>query len=280
MDRLFVIIGALGYLLAFVTALGALRLRERPPRSWIMTAIGGGFLFQTVGLHLRGFEVGSCPIGNPYEVLQFISWSIILIYLLAGPIFRLSLLGSLSASLAAVLSVLGLAVPAWDTLGSRGMFGGDPWIEAHAAIALLSYGVFGLLAATSGLYLAQNYGLKSKRFSRLLNLFPSLVELESVNFRLLVLGCGVLSFSLIIGSVFWLNNWGETSMTKLIFTVALWGAYLVVLLLRLSQKLVGFSLSVACLSLFAAALLALWPVEADRVQAHPQAIPASVSSHG
>ncbi|MDP0499929.1 MAG: cytochrome c biogenesis protein CcsA [Verrucomicrobiota bacterium JB022] len=279
MDRLFVIIGAIGYLVAFAIALGALRVRERPPRAWIMTAIGAGFLFQTIGLHLRGFAVGACPIGNPYEVLQFISWSIILVYLLAGPIFRLSLLGSVSATLAALLSVLGLIVPGWDHPTPGKLFG-DPWIEMHAALALMSYGIFGLLAVTSGLYLAQNYGLKSKRFSVLLRLFPSLVELESVNFRLLVIGCGMFSCALVIGSVYWLNNWGDTSVPKLIITVALWSAYLAVLVLRLGQKLVGFSLSVACLSLFVGALLALWPVEADRVQSHPQAVPADVAHHG
>jgi ABC-type uncharacterized transport system permease subunit len=28
------------------------------------------------------------------------------------------------------------------------IFGGNPWIELHAALAIFSYGVFGLLALT------------------------------------------------------------------------------------------------------------------------------------
>src|SRR5690606_13094825 len=112
----------------------------------------------------RGLAVQSCPIGNPFEVLQFVSWSIVLIYILTGPVFRTSLLGSFCAVLAGLLSVGSLLVPSWDQPYPAGaLFGGDAWVEAHAAIALFSYGLFGMLAVTSVMYLLQNYGLKHKR---------------------------------------------------------------------------------------------------------------------
>ena len=44
------------------------------------------------------------------------------------------------------VSLISLAFPAWDGTRSNNLFGGNPWIEFHAALALFSYGVFALLA--------------------------------------------------------------------------------------------------------------------------------------
>src|SRR5260370_7454296 len=51
-----------------------------------------GFICQTVFLGIRGHEVGRCPITNFCELLTFLSWSMILIYLWMGSYYHLSLL--------------------------------------------------------------------------------------------------------------------------------------------------------------------------------------------
>ena len=70
--------------------------------------------------------------------------------------------GAGPVGMAAALTLVSLSFPAWDATRRAHVFGGNPWIELHAAIALFSYGVFGLVALTSVMYLLRNFSLKKK----------------------------------------------------------------------------------------------------------------------
>lgn len=264
--RTWMLFGALLYAASLLLAAAGLLGKPRSlPRRLIFGCMVLGFLLQSVGLHQRGLAVQSCPIGNPFEVLQFVSWSTVLIYILTGPVFRTSLLGSFCGTLAVLLSLGSFFVPGWDRpYPPGGLFGGDPWVEAHAALALFSYGLFGMLAVTSAMYLLQNYGLKQKRTTGLFAYLPSIVQLEEMSRRLLVLGCLFYTVAIGIGSVSWLQNWQDLSIGKLVATVLLWVGYLVLLLARRRRWITVQRAAWCGLLLFAVALLVLWPVEANR----------------
>ncbi len=264
--RFWMLLGAILYAASLLLATIGLSDRRREfPRRYVFACVLTGFILQTIGLHQRGMSVQSCPIGNPFEVLQFISWSIILIYILTGPVFRMSLLGSFSASLAAVLGLISFAIPSWDKPYTPGrLFGGDPWIEAHASIALFSYGLFAMLALTSVMYLLQNYGLKRKRTKGIFSLLPSIVQLELVSLRLLQLACTFYTVSLIIGSVSWIPAWREISLVKFGTTILLWIGYVGLLLARHQRWVRIHRAAWIAILLFLIALLILWPVEANR----------------
>lgn len=265
-ERTWMLLGALLYAASLLlAAVGLADRRRRFPHRYIFGCVLIGFLLQTLGIHQRGLEVHSCPIGNPFEVLQFISWSMILIYILTGPMFRMSLLGSFSATVAAVLGLTSFAVPGWDAAYGPGrLFGGDPWVETHAALALFSYGLFGMLAVTSGMYLLQNHGLKQKRTKGLFAYLPSIVQLEVVSHRLLWLACAFYTIALVIGSVTWVETWRDISLFKLTATVLLWIGYGVLLVARQRHWIRMHRAAWCGLALFAFALLVLWPVEANR----------------
>ena len=271
-ERTWMLLGALLYAMSLLLAAVGLADRRRQfPHRYIFGCVLIGFLLQTMGIHQRGLEVQSCPIGNPFEVLQFISWSMILIYILTGPMFRMSLLGSFSATAAAVLGLSSFVVPGGDAAYEPGLFGGNPWVETHAALALFSYGLFGMLAVTSGMYLLQNYGLKQKRTKGLFAYLPSIVQLEAVNHRLLWLACSFYTIALVIGSVTWVETWRDISLFKLIATVLLWAAYGSLLLARQRHWIRMHRAAWCGLVLFGLALLVLWPVEANRGTDEPQA---------
>jgi HemX protein len=277
-DRLWMALGAMVFAAALGFSLFSVFVRRQlPERPWMLLLLLLGFAFQTVGLHLRGIEIRSCPIGNPFEVLQFISWSTIVVYLLTGTIFRTSLLGSFCATLAMALSILSFAVPAWDNPHPSGLFGGNPWIEAHASLAVFSYGVFGLLAVTGAMYLLQDYGLKRKRFTILFRLLPPLAQLDLVNLRLASVGVGVFSFSLVIGSVYWIGHWDAVALGKLVTTLLLWLGYLVLLFGRWLKWLRGTRFAWAAIILFVSALVVLWPVEEARTASLDPHVPSSLS---
>ena len=41
-----------------------------------------GFVLQSIALYLRALVIHACPLGNTFEILQFILWSLILLFLL------------------------------------------------------------------------------------------------------------------------------------------------------------------------------------------------------
>jgi len=254
-------------------ALGAVSLLRgrRGSTAAIYVVLAAGYAFQTFGLYLRGVAVHGCPLGNKFELVQFTAWSAASLYLVVGPAFRLSLLGFGTALLAAGLGLAALLFPEWDAARRTHIFGGNPWIEFHAALALFSYGVFGLLALVSGLYLFRHHGLKSKRVGGAFALLPSIRDLDVIGLRLLAAGVALLALSLGVGSVWWLREPASVNLFKLLATVGVFLAYALALILRLSGRLVGRRQALAGVGLFLAALLSIAPVNSSRHPAGPDA---------
>jgi HemX protein len=269
-DRSWLCLASVCYLAGLLLGTVALLRDRRQPRLTIYALIAAGFLLQTLGLYLRGLAVKGCPIGNLFEIFQFTAWSAISLYLVVGATFRLSLLGYFTSCLSTVLTLLSLAVPAWDATRQVAAFGGHAWVEFHAALALFSYGVFALLALTSGMYLLQTYSLKNKHLHGLFSFLPSILELDLISVRLLVVGVVLMTWSLGIGSFHWLQDLSSVDTPKLV-TAGVWLAYLAALILRLRSKLVSQRLAWACVALFALALLSLGPVNASRHPVAPDA---------
>lgn len=247
----------------------------RPSGVSIYSLVAAGYLLQLLGLGLRGRAVGGCPLGNQFEVLQFTAWSATTLYLVIGVTFRNSLLGYFTSILAAALTLISLAVPGWDSSLRTHIFGGNPWIELHAALAVFSYGVFGLLALTSIMFLARHHSLKSKHLDGWVSFLPSALDLDHIGVRLLVSGVAILATSLAVGSVYWLRDTATANLLKILFTVAVWAAYSAALGLRLGGRLLPRRFAWTCALLFAAALLSLKVVDDSRHPALPPAITAA-----
>ncbi len=185
-----------------------------------------GFALQTTFLYMRGQEVGQCPMKSLPDILVFISWSMVLLYFLVGPAYRLSLLGVFTAPLVALLQTLAALLP--------GAFAPYPakskiiaLVELHAAVALVAYAAFAMAAVTGVMFLLQERLLKSHRIGKLFFQLPPIRELARAIFRLVLLGLGLLSAALAMS--FGLENTAPTS--KLAFAWGVWGLYATVALL-------------------------------------------------
>jgi len=231
-----------------------------------------GYVLQFIGLGVRGRSTGGCPLGNQFEIFQFTAWSAITLYLVVGVTFRSSVLGFFTSCLGAALTFVSLSIPAWDAVRRTHIFGGNPWIELHAALAIFSYGVFGLLALTSGLFLLRHFSLKSKRLGGWFSFLPSILDLDHIEMRLLAAGFGLLTLALVFGSVYWSRDMASVDHAKLAATVAVWAGAAAALLLRAIGRLLARRFAWACLALFAAALLSLAAVDESR---HPGVPPPS-----
>jgi ABC-type uncharacterized transport system permease subunit len=265
-DRSLLWLGALLYLAGFVTGLIGLTKRQSPAglRTMLNSLLVGGWVFQWLGLYMRGMVAKGCPLGNTFEIVQFVAWSAMLVYFFVGTAFRVSLLGLFTAGYAATLALVSLLISHWDMVRGQKLFGENPWIEVHAALAVFSYGVFGLLALTSIMQLLQNWSLKNKRLNGLFWFLPSVVQLEQINYRLIMLGVLVLTFSLSVGASWWVRNTESVHLPKLLVTVGVWFSYLIVLLLRWRGRLVSVRFAWVCLVMFCLALLSLGPVNSNR----------------
>ena len=273
-DRQWLWLSAGFYLAGFLLGTWSFLRRGRPTGVLVYALIAIGYGLQLAGLGLRGRAVGGCPLGNTFELLQFTAWSAISLYLVVGVAFRSSVLGFFTASLAATLTLVSLAVPAWDATRRVRIFGQNPWIELHAALALFSYGVLALLALTSLMLLLRHFSLKSKNLGGLFSFLPSMVDLDQIGLRLLTTAVVLLAASLAVGSNYWLRDSASATSFKLIFTVAVWLAATVALVLRLRGQLLAKRFAWTGLLLFAAALLSLWPIDNSR---RPAAAPATTT---
>ncbi|MBK9991418.1 MAG: cytochrome c biogenesis protein CcsA [Verrucomicrobia bacterium] len=263
-DRTWLWFAATLYLAGFILGTVALLRERRQSRVWMYILIVAGFTLQTVGLVLRGRAVHGCPITNIFELFQFTAWSATSLYLVIGPTFRLSLLGYFNTCLSATLTLVSLLIPAWDIARMTKGFSGSPWIEFHAALALFSYGVFGLLALTSIMYLLQVFSLQRHHLRGVFSFLPSVVDLDHINFRLLTAGAVLMSAAVAVGYVHWMEDRDSVAAIKILITGSIWLAYAVALVLRLRGILLTKRLAWTCIVLFVAALFSLGIIESNR----------------
>jgi ABC-type uncharacterized transport system permease subunit len=274
-DRCWLWLAATLYLIGFILGTVALLRERRHSRVWMYSLIAGGFAIQTIGLGLRGRAVHGCPITNIFELFQFTAWSATSLYLVIGPTFRLSLLGYFTACLSATLTLVSLLIPAWDVARRVNNFDGSAWIEFHAALAMFSYGVFGLLALTSIMYLLQVFSLKRHHLRGFFSFLPSVVDLDHINFRLLTAGVVLMTAALSVGYVHWVQDSERVAFIKIFVTGSIWATYGAALVLRWRGILITKRLAWTCIVLFLAALLSLGVIESNRKT--PSTVPVAAS---
>ena len=149
-------------------------------------------------------------------------------------------------------------------------------IFIHLACSLASYVAF-LIAFVSGLlFLMQHWQLKHKHMGLLFHRLPALGALERVNVWSIGLGFGLLSIGLSLGLLkarWLLGQWWRWD-SKELFALALWSAYLGVVVAR--ARAVGRGRKVAMLSVLGFTLVLLTFLGANRwlPSWHPKAVVA------
>ncbi len=242
---------SLFFLAAVLRSLILLRAgrRESPLISWVF--MGGGFAFQSAFLYLRGQAFGACPLGTFADILAFLGWAIVLIYLAVGPAYRLSLLGFFTAPLVLALQLTALAT--LSPLTSSRMGAPNAWVELHAALSVVAYGAFGLAGVAGLMYLVQERLLKQHRLSRLFYELPPIQDLSVANGRLLSLGFGLLTVAFLAGAVAAL----PVEALKLWGSLGIWLLYAVLLWLRHRHRLSARQLARLSLAAFACVIITL-----------------------
>ena len=187
---------------------------------WLIAA---GFACQCYFLYVRGQNLGRCPVTNPFELLTFTGWSMVLFYFLVGSAYRLSLLGAFTAPLAFLMQLTALLKP--DTPALPGRAAPGLWTEMHVTLSLLAYGAFSLACVAGVMFLVQDRLLKRHKAMSLVRNLPPVHYLSLAVRRLIIAGTVILTAG--IAAAYQMP--ATPAAGKLVVVWIVWGAYILLL---------------------------------------------------
>ena len=229
-----------------------------------------GFVLQSIALYLRALVIHACPLGNTFEILQFILWSLILLFLLIRPVIKIQALGLFIIFIASLVSAISLFIPSFDSPYTLALEANTPFIELHASLAIFSYAIYMLLAIVSSMLLIQQWGLKKQRFKGLFRHLPAVQKLDSIANVLVWLASLTLFVGILFGSFYWNENPETVPLFKLLLTTLILILYCVVGILKHFNKITPQKQAIAYLLLFVLAILSLDTVQTEKIQVPPQ----------
>ena len=198
-DRYLLAASTFCFLLGFAYTMFILGTGRHRPSRFNFSAMAAGFAFQTAFLVERGHALNACPLTNLFEVLIFLSWSMVLLYFVVGTTYRLSLLGLFTSPLAFTFQAVALIAPMDSPPGPRIRVVTQPWLETHAAISIVAYGAFALACVAGVMYLIQERQLKTHRLRGLFFQLPPIADLAVAINRLILTGFILLTIGLLTG---------------------------------------------------------------------------------
>jgi len=212
---------------------------------WMFGALGCQFAF----LWMRGMARGACPLGDSGELLAFFGWSLTLCYLLTGHAYRWSPVGVFTAPMVVAAQLAAL----WP-----GMLADAPgvpkavnaWGEWHAAMSVLSYGMFGMAAVTAAMFLVLDRKLKGRDVeSWWFRAMPPVGDLRISTMRLVRLGWLLMTLGVACG---WMARagGGRGAVGHLVAALVVWFAYLALLVFERVRGVGGRRLAMLVVAMF------------------------------
>lgn len=247
-------ISTLCFLAAITRTAASLRAGVFRPGRFSFVMIALGCAFQTAFLSIRGNSLGRCPLTNLFEVLVFMAWSIALIYLLIGSVYRLSLMGAFTAPLVVLIQTIALITP----IDVRHPMKLEPnsWLEFHASMSIIAYGAFGLACIAAVMYLVQERQLKTHQLHSIFYHLPPLTDLFVAITRLLWFG--FVLYTLGIASGFLTGR--PLPHVQIVAAIGVWLLYAAILQGRHIRRLAPKRVAALCIIGFSVALTLLWGI--------------------
>ena len=250
MERALLVASTFCFLIGFAYTMYSIGARNYRSSGFNFLAILLGFIFQTVFLSVRGHAEGRCPLTSLFEVFIFLSWSVVLLYMLVGPAYRLSLMGVFTSPMVFVLQLF--AMLALNDVHTQGKISPNPWVEMHAAVSVVAYGAFAVAGIASAMYLAQDRQLKTHQLGKFFFHLPPIANLAVAINRLLLAGFILLTVGLITG--FKVGFHGH----QIFWGVGVWFIYGIILQAEKLKKLTPRRVAILSVLAFSLTLSTLW----------------------
>jgi len=166
-----------------------------------------GFAVHTGALCTHFFQSGYPNVAQFREALSLYSWLLVAGFLLVQLKYRLSVLGSIIAPLATLMTLAAFAFGTGPEELPPGLK--TYWLPVHVTLAFLGNAAFALAFGVSLIYLLQEYHLKHKKMISLMKRLPSLEALDRMNYVFLVWGFPLMTLGILSGSLWAGIQWGD-----------------------------------------------------------------------
>lgn len=216
-----------------------------------------GWLAQTALLVVQVARSDGFPWDTWASALSLLGWLVVSAYLVWGCHARYRLLGLAVMPLVVALLVLARLGGGTDAAGATEQ--STLFLVTHVAFLLAAFAGFTLAAALSALYLWQERRLKRHEAGRVLGRAPSLVTLERLAARTILVALPALTVGIVAG-LLRLADQNEGIDALMGVTFGAWAVYVLFLLARYELRLRGRRAAWVALGGFALVLLALLPV--------------------
>lgn len=213
-------------------------------------AMGVGFLFHGGAVAFRVVDLASDGTFRFAEGLSFLAFLTVGAALLVNRFYRVPVIGAFVAPL-----VLAVLIPAHAIPGAEARVTGslvNVVLPLHIGVALGGVALFALGFGVALMYLLLERELKAKKLGAMFRRLPSLQLLDSLNYRLVVLGFAALSITIATGALFsematgTLVDFGP----KQTFALVAWGLSAAVVALRQTIGWRGRRVAVATMAGF------------------------------
>jgi cytochrome c-type biogenesis protein CcsB len=245
------------YLAGTLAALVGVAVRQELPRTLLPRLLWVGFVAHGLSIALRSWTAGHMAVTTFDEALSFLALLLVAVFLVVQLRRPLVALGAVVSPLAFGLTLAADAVyrgarPLPPVLDSA-------WLPIHVVLSVLGDAVFALAFSASLLYLVQERRLKARRAPAALRYLPSLETLDRLNYRCLVWGLILLTLGIVSGIVWAHTAWGRfwSSDPKLVFSLVIWGIYVVLLQGRMTAGWRGRWAATLTIAGFAVIVLSL-----------------------
>lgn len=250
--------GTLGLYLLAAVALGAAVLLQNTrlrTAGWVLASLGA--LAHMAAIGLRCAELHRAPFVTPAESLSLLAWLLVLLYLGAQALWKLTAAGAISMGLAFLMVFLAGRIGDATAGRATSPLLNEQAVSLHVVATLAGLGAFALASCCGALFLIEQRLLKSKRSLDWLQRLPPLMVVDKAALTLAAIGFPLLTLGILSGLVRALGGGmapGWATDPKLLLAYAAWGVYGVYLLVRL---LASWSPSKASIALLVGLLLSL-----------------------
>jgi cytochrome c-type biogenesis protein CcsB len=204
---------------------------------WMLRLMGIGVILHVAsfGFRLEAFwripeNKYFLPINSFFGALSYLSLAIAAVFYVIEGRHRLGILGAF--------------VLPWATLGAfSALIFADPtiqglspalqsyWINIHPMVLMTAYAAFGNAFGVGVALLIQERQIKSRKPSELCYRLPSIEELDTLNYKIIVFGFPVLTVGIIMGGIWAYGAWGrfwgwDAKETWALITALIYAGYL------------------------------------------------------
>ena len=201
---------------------------------WIAASVGALLHFLAIGF--RCAELHRAPFVTPAESLSLLAWLLVLLYLGAQALWKLTAAGAFALSLAFLLVFLAGRLGNAGAGGAASPLLAEQAVSLHVVATLAAFGAFALAFCCAGLYLVEQKLLKGKQGLLWLKRLPPLATVDRAALTLVGGGFPLLTVGILSGLLRALGGGlhaGWATDPKLVLAYAVWIVYASYLLVRL-----------------------------------------------